>query len=199
MNSINSTSFSPYRDPPLIGDHPAIDLINTVSMEGGVLIDFWQTDDDVFRWLNHTMFLPKEVTPDFKQSALLTTARTLREIVRTLVIQKKEGKGIDLSQINDFLAQGHSYIELLKNTEGKIRMVRRYEQKKPEQLLTPLAESAAELLSTSDLELVRPCKGDKCVLWFYDRTKSHRRRWCSMSVCGNRHKVTAFRQRQQRQ
>jgi predicted RNA-binding Zn ribbon-like protein len=31
------------------------------------------------------------------------------------------------------------------------------------------------------------------VLWFFDRTKSHRRRWCSMAVCGNRHKAARFR------
>jgi predicted RNA-binding Zn ribbon-like protein len=197
MDTINSTSFSPFGDAPLIGDHPAIDLINTVSMKGDALIDFWQTDDDVFRWLDRTNLLQKEIIPRFKQFELLTTARTLREIVRTLVIQEKEGRGGDLSQINDFLAQGHSYLELLKDASSKIQMVRRYGQKNPVQLLTPLAESAAELLSTGDLDLVRPCKGDKCVLWFYDRTKSHQRRWCSMSVCGNRHKVMAFRQRQQ--
>ncbi|MDX3854896.1 CGNR zinc finger domain-containing protein [Streptomyces sp. AK02-01A] len=35
------------------------------------------------------------------------------------------------------------------------------------------------------------------LLWFYDRTKSHRRRWwwCSMETCGNRTKVRARRSR----
>lgn len=197
MNSINSSLFNPYRDPPLIGDHPAIDLINTVRMDSGILIDFWQTDDDVLRWLNRTKFLPKEIIPDFRQPNLLSTARSLRKIVRTLVIHEKDGRKIDLSQINAFLAQGQSYIELSKDPYGKLRLVRKYQQKTPEQLLAPLAESAAELFSTGELDLLRPCEGDKCVLWFYDRTKSHRRRWCSMAVCGNRHKVTAFRQRQQ--
>jgi predicted RNA-binding Zn ribbon-like protein len=32
---------------------------------------------------------------------------------------------------------------------------------------------------------------------FYDRTKSHKRRWCSMALCGNRHKVAEFRKRRQ--
>ena len=34
-------------------------------------------------------------------------------------------------------------------------------------------------------------------LMFYDRTKSHKRRWCSMALCGNRHKVAEFRKRRQ--
>jgi predicted RNA-binding Zn ribbon-like protein len=32
-------------------------------------------------------------------------------------------------------------------------------------------------------------------LWFSDQTKSHQRRWCSMEMCGNRHKVAAYRKR----
>ncbi|WP_327229156.1 CGNR zinc finger domain-containing protein [Achromobacter xylosoxidans] len=31
---------------------------------------------------------------------------------------------------------------------------------------------------------------------FHDKTKSHRRRRCSMALCGNRMKVAAFRSRQ---
>ena len=64
------------------------------------------------------------------------------------------------------------------------------------QLLAPLAEAAAHLLATADFTLVRKCEDHACTLWFLDRTKSHRRRWCSMALCGNRNKVAAFRQRQ---
>jgi predicted RNA-binding Zn ribbon-like protein len=34
------------------------------------------------------------------------------------------------------------------------------------------------------------------VLYFYDTTKNHRRQWCSVAMCGNRHKVAEFRRRQ---
>ena len=33
---------------------------------------------------------------------------------------------------------------------------------------------------------------------FYDRSKSHARRWCSMAVCGNCAKATAHRARDRR-
>ncbi|MNR58262.1 CGNR zinc finger [compost metagenome] len=66
-----------------------------------------------------------------------------------------------------------------------------------EQYLAPLAEMAAQLLVEGDFNLVRECEHPDCVLWFYDRTKSHRRRWCSMALCGNRHKVAEFRKRKQ--
>ena len=74
-------------------------------------------------------------------------------------------------------------------------MRRIWEQRTPQQALAALAEAAAELLVSGDFELIRRCESETCVLWFYDRTKSHGRRWCSMATCGNRHKVMAFRKR----
>jgi predicted RNA-binding Zn ribbon-like protein len=52
-----------------------------------------------------------------------------------------------------------------------------------------------QLLMQEDLSLVRQCGGEDCTIIFLDRTKSHRRRWCSMAACGNRAKVAAFRAR----
>ncbi len=56
-------------------------------------------------------------------------------------------------------------------------------------------EAAADLLATGDFTLVKRCEDETCVLWFYDQTKSHHRRWCSTVLCGNRHKVAAYRKR----
>ena len=62
-------------------------------------------------------------------------------------------------------------------------------------LLGPVAEAAAHLLVEGDFALVRQCEHPDCILWFYDRTKSHKRRWCSMAQCGNRQKAARFRKR----
>ena len=67
--------------------------------------------------------------------------------------------------------------------------------REPEQLLWPVAESASDLLCYADLTLVKKCENPACVLFFYDTTKNHSRRWCSMSGCGNRMKVAAHYQR----
>ena len=65
------------------------------------------------------------------------------------------------------------------------------------QSLGRLAYAAAELLAQGDFNLVRKCESADCSMMFYDRTKSHKRRWCSMALCGNRHKVAEFRKRRQ--
>ncbi|MGA9160145.1 MAG: CGNR zinc finger domain-containing protein [Actinomycetota bacterium] len=40
------------------------------------------------------------------------------------------------------------------------------------------------------------CADETCRSVFYDRSKNHSGRWCSMSTCGNRAKVRAWRERQ---
>jgi len=57
-----------------------------------------------------------------------------------------------------------------------------------------LALSAAELLTSPEVRLVKSCPGAECGWMFIDGRG--RRRWCSMSSCGNRAKVRAFSQRQ---
>jgi predicted RNA-binding Zn ribbon-like protein len=56
--------------------------------------------------------------------------------------------------------------------------------------------STLELLIDEDeLALIRECPGDDCGYLFRDSSRG-RRRWCSMSSCGNRAKVQRFRDRQ---
>ncbi len=43
--------------------------------------------------------------------------------------------------------------------------------------------------------LMKECASDTCSAVFYDRSKNHSGKWCSMQSCGNRHKVRAWRQR----
>lgn len=65
-----------------------------------------------------------------------------------------------------------------------------------DRVLWPVARSAAELLTSGDLERVGQCPGEECGWLFLDTSRSGRRRWCSMADCGNIAKVRRFRERQ---
>ncbi|HEX6230291.1 MAG TPA: CGNR zinc finger domain-containing protein [Actinomycetota bacterium] len=43
---------------------------------------------------------------------------------------------------------------------------------------------------------LKQCADEECRALFYDRSRNHSGRWCSMSACGNRAKVRAWRERQ---
>jgi predicted RNA-binding Zn ribbon-like protein len=62
-------------------------------------------------------------------------------------------------------------------------------------LLAAIARSAAELIAEGASARLRVCSNPDCGLFFYDTSRTRGRRWCSMSRCGNRHKVRAFSRR----
>ena len=99
-----------------------------------------------------------------------------------------------MAAINEWLAHQTGHAELKRARCG---FDKRFQAafREPAQLLWPVAESACDLLCYADLALVKKCENPVCVLFFYDTTKNHSRRWCSMSVCGNRMKVAAHYQR----
>jgi predicted RNA-binding Zn ribbon-like protein len=44
-------------------------------------------------------------------------------------------------------------------------------------------------------ERLKVCADDGCLWAFYDHSKNRSRSWCSMEVCGNRHKAREYRRR----
>jgi predicted RNA-binding Zn ribbon-like protein len=181
---------------PFIGEHVVLDLLNTVAMVDGRLVDTLETDEQVLKWLHRAGFPgPAKGGRAYPAGAIVAAARELREAIREAVVRRKSGRPINLRALNDMLAQGQSDLSLASQHDGTLRLQRVWRADTAERLFSPLAEAAAELLANGDFTLVRQCESDQCVLWFYDRTKSHHRRWCSVSTCGNRNKVAAFRKR----
>lgn len=176
-----------------LGDHIALDMINTVEQGDAGPLDRWQSDADVRAWLALSGLAPGQAAAP---KGLLEGARDLREAVRALVAQRKAGVPLKLTALNRALAAGGSHLALAEADGGGLELARHYPSQTAAQWLLPAAEAAADLLAHGDFGLVRKCESDACSLWFYDRTRSHRRRWCSMALCGNRHKVAAFRQRE---
>ena len=64
-------------------------------------------------------------------------------------------------------------------------------------ILTPIALSAAELLTNGKLDRFRGCLNKECGVLFFDRTKNAGRRWCDMARCGALAKMRDYRSRVQ--
>ncbi|WP_295994026.1 ABATE domain-containing protein [Rugamonas sp.] len=183
--------------PEFIADHPALNLLNTVAMANGAPTDSWRSDADVLLWLERAGFVAQGMTGRDPVPRLLDVARGFRELFRKLVAERKAGQRLDLSAFNAYLAQSSRHLELLEDAGGALALQARYDAGNAKKLIGPLVEAAAELLADGDFSLIKHCENPDCILIFLDKTKSHRRRWCRMAVCGNRHKVASFRQRQQ--
>ena len=182
-----------------VAGHPALDFLNTRMRVNQDLVDFFQSDDDVLAWLKQAGLPVPATRTKMEPLSLLHSARKLREHIRFLVERRKAGQRGDPSLLNNFLAASQSYPRLLWNKPNSLQMDRVRRQDTSESILAPVAEAAADLLANGDFELVKRCEDETCVLWFSDQTKSHHRRWCSMELCGNRHKVAAYRERRRDQ
>lgn len=111
--------------------------------------------------------------------ALLNRQRILREWVEP---------------VNEILRVTEGHEELLPG-EGAWKIEFLAREGGLEWLLAAVARSAAETIAEGPQARLRLCANPRCGLFFYDTSRTHRRRWCSMTVCGNRSKVAAFARR----
>lgn len=182
-------------EPHLFGDHLALDLLNTEAEINGELFEFWNSSEDVLRWLERCGLSRKDADRTFDPPAFLAAARELRATARQLIEQRKRGTVGDPARLNQFLHAFLTFPHLQWDGPGDVRLVRRTSGDTASQLLGAVAEAVAQLLAEGEFELVKQCEHPECVMWFYDRTKAHKRRWCSMALCGNRYKAAQFRKR----
>lgn len=190
-----------------LADHPALDFLNTMATPKNTPVDWIGDGTSFLAWLVEARFLAPEVASSLpggrRLDGLAREAVELREWFRSLLVRLKS-KPVrpspnDLARLNELLLLRPSVSQLEIGEDGKVQVVQRPAGAPPDNpralLLTPIAEAIADLLSRADLQLVARCENPACTLWFFDRTRSHRRRWCSTALCGNRAKVAAFRER----
>jgi predicted RNA-binding Zn ribbon-like protein len=182
-----------------IGGHLAIDFLNTVRMVGDEATDTLGSDRDVKVWLELAAVPVAPRPAPWPDGALLEAARRLREAAWKAIEAKKAGRRPPLAVINGFLESSASHARLVARPGSGLELRRVYQGTTPDEYLLPVAEAVAELLAEGDFDLVRQCAGERCVLWFYDRTRGHGRRYCTSAGCGNRAKVAAYRSRAREQ
>jgi len=182
-----------------LAGHPVLDFLNTRMRVDDTLVDLLRSDEDVLLWFKQAGLPTPTIDDESKPLNLLRSARTLRESVRSLIESRKGGRRGDPSLLNKFLAAGCGYPQLAWSKPNKLRIESVRRQESAESIFVPIAEATVDLVTTGDFDLVKRCEDQSCVRWFFDQTKSHRRRWCSMELCGNRHKVAAYRARRRNQ
>lgn len=196
-------------DPFFIADDVALDLLNSVAAPWGQHIEWISNGQDLIYWLQQSGLVPESVALDLRQytateelDAVVLKVRELREWFRTFVAAHA-GSAIDssvqpdTSLLNILLARDQSYVQIEMNTskgeEALPQLQRHRRWLGPESVLVPIAESIGNFICNGQFERVKKCQGINCTLWFYDISKNHTRRWCTMTVCGNRAKAAAHR------
>jgi predicted RNA-binding Zn ribbon-like protein len=197
----------------LIADSPGLDFLNSVATPVDVPIDWIDDGEGLLAWLEQSRLVPREELCAMRAGAipgeldrLAAQARSLREWFRAFV-RKRKGRPLkpaDLSELeplNLLLARDEGFGQIVARQRAgapafSFEQSRRWTS--PESLLLPIGEILAKLVCEENFSFIKACEGPTCTLMFADHTRGHGRRWCSMSVCGNRAKQAAHRDRTKR-
>jgi predicted RNA-binding Zn ribbon-like protein len=189
---------------PLLGGRLALDFANIPSYPGAPahhlsweeLIVFLQAARIVSPERGSTLLALSGSDPDAAQS-LLSRSMDLRDSLRKIfaaIVRKEVIAPEWTAPINRILRITEGHDELVFADSGwKLEFIAR--ESGLEWLLAAIARSAAEIIVEGAQARVRICANPTCDLFFSDHSRTHRRRWCSMAVCGNRHKVASFARR----
>jgi predicted RNA-binding Zn ribbon-like protein len=183
----------------------SLDFINTV---GSRLTDrsseYLRSYEDLLDWARQAGSLSPEEMEDLSRQAMLnpegaretlSRALALRETLHRVISRAIAGESPDetnLSALNRELSVALSHLRVMpadgtygwdwdmSGDDGVVRL---------DSPLWPVAQSAAELLTSPKLGRVKLCAGEGCGWVFLDESRNGSRLWCDSRDCGNRERV----------
>jgi predicted RNA-binding Zn ribbon-like protein len=197
----------------LIGSRLCVDYLNTLGAPGsagdrltgwGDLVDFFDSAGIIppsqrVQLLELELVAPETVAAAF--DAAIELRQSTLECAEMLAAGQTPGAEA-FAPINRILRWTEGYDQLVEVSgpggEAAWRIEFVIRARRLEWLLAAIARSAAELIAEGPAAPIRKCGNPDCPLYFYDASRTGRRRWCSMSVCGNRSKVAAHALRARR-
>jgi predicted RNA-binding Zn ribbon-like protein len=207
--------------PPamFIAGDPSLDFLNSIGTPVDTVVEWLADGEDLMAWLEKAELVPPDAAATIRANcfpgeldAVAAHARALREWFRAFVLAHR-GHSLgprslhELAPLNRILERDDAYGAIVAGPVDTTdqsarsglewRTLRRW--RTPDSLLLPIAHAIANFLTSEDLSRVKSCEKSPCTLFFLDRTRGQGRRWCSMTLCGNRAKQALHRARLKRQ
>ncbi len=193
-----------------VSNRLCLDFSNTLHDRGtSTPRDHFSTYSDLVRWSQAAGILLPEETQILLEEAVhypveatlvLQEAIVLRETMYRIfsaIVREVAPVTADMQALNAAYAEAMSRACIVQKGDG---FVWDWNGKETalERMMWDIVRSAAELLVSEELSLMRECAGEDCGWLFLDTSKNHSRRWCDMKSCGNRAKVGRHYERTRR-
>ncbi|ADB53553.1 CGNR zinc finger domain-containing protein [Conexibacter woesei] len=186
---------TPWRDGHFIGGHPILDLANTVfdrahPVPGNELLE---TSSDVLTWCQSVGLF--DSAPTLRGSVadgLAAEVRAVREHAWATFDAVARGTAVPAGALGALLERSGTGLRAgrVHDVDADLRHVAA-DWAAPGAIPAALSLLAVHALFTLPAERVRACA--RCGWLFLDSSRGGRRRWCSMSTCGNREKASRHR------
>ena len=185
----------PWQEGHFVGGHPVLDLTNTVFNRSNPLADneLLKSPTDVLSWCESAgLFEGASPLTGAAARKLVTDVQEVREHAWAVFEAVSRGETVPIEHFGSLLEvagagtrAGHlSHIDTgldLLAAEGVA----------PKAIPTVLSMLAVHAFFTLPPERIRAC--NRCGWLFLDSSRGGRRRWCSMTTCGNREKASRHR------
>jgi predicted RNA-binding Zn ribbon-like protein len=187
------TRTSPVQRFQFIAGNLALDFINTVADRLGESRDYLNRPADIVRWAQEAGLHGR--TTRFavgrKQLRLAVDVREGLHALFQATALGSSGSQPSLGWLNAKLATVMARRQVTWE-KGRVSWRWNSDASHADSILGPVLTSATDLLVTGLYRSVGQCDDEACGWLFLDRSRSARRRWCSMADCGNRAKARKF-------
>lgn len=181
----------------LLGGTAWINLVNTTYISEKQKIDILIEPSSTIQWLKENKLLRK--------SDFLSIEN--EEMLKSLIVELRSLRDLSNMILNDLKHQGKlslNVTEQLKKLTKQVKVSLTIEEQSDnlklisegittrDHVIYMIIHSIIETLDTIPTHRIRSCEHPECRLYFVDTSKSGKRRWCSMELCGNRQKAAEF-------
>jgi predicted RNA-binding Zn ribbon-like protein len=181
-----------------IANHIVLDFTNTVNARPTFTRDDLGRPEDVAEWVGAARSVDPRV-PQSRQvasTADLEDALALREGLYRVFGPIAAGHEPDSGALSFLNRRGGEAVRSGLWVRGGSGFGLAWDTDSFSAVAHWLADEAVQLLRSSGARRIGACDG--CGWLFLDTSRAHGRRWCSMNMCGARHKMRRYHQRQAR-
>jgi len=188
----------------LIGGALCLDFANTLYGHSESVHEYLYDYRDLVLWSRHAgilsahkagILLSKGEQAPVESEAAFRQAIQIRETIFHVfasLVQNESPRDDELVKLHQVWLENQSHSKLEPTESG---FTLGWEDgNNLASMLWPVTRSAVELLTSDELQRVKQC--GRCDWLFVDRSRNQKRRWCSMSACGNRVKMARRYQRE---
>jgi len=190
----------PARDPQilkLVGGRLCLDFVNTVDCRSSDhQSEVLTTYPRLVSWSQHANILTENEAQNLLREASLHPASARAALERAIIIRealyrifsaiagRRSPEATDIEMLNEEMSAAMAQRRLTP-TNPLEPWVYTFEKSSLDQMLWPVVNSAAELLTSDWLDRVCMCQGENCGWLFVDMSRNRSRKWCDMKDCGN--------------
>ncbi len=173
----------------------SLNFVATVRHRGAEPRDLLIAPEALPKWLHLAGLFHIDTTPsqnEYEEAVLLR--ESIHAAVQSIILNAQPESG-DIARINLAAAFPLAVPQLHTNAASVA-----WETDNPvKACLAVIARDAITIMTGAERKRLKRCESGGCRMLFLDNSPSNRRRWCAMSICGNREKIRSHRQRKQLQ